>query len=221
MVGAVPGSQIVPVADTHLAYAVTFHAAEGRTVDSGIAVFTGDEDRQAVNVALTRGRDRNEAYVISGWRIADPAPGTPPAPELARQDRLDRERAGLGARNRKPSGRSARRRRPSSPGPCLDRDGQQMSATETREAEWSDADRLDVLGVQWQHVIREAAQRRYEAAVHAACPRTGPAGDGRPGRDLAVACAARSRGRRARRPGHPAPRGCSPGSWRTPNRWRR
>jgi hypothetical protein len=35
--------------ETSLAYAITFHAAEGRTADSGIAVFTGDEDRQAVN----------------------------------------------------------------------------------------------------------------------------------------------------------------------------
>ena len=80
---------------THLAYAVTFHAAEGRTVDSGIAVFTGEEDRQAVYVAMSRGRDSNEAYVIAGWRIADPQPGPEPAPELARQERLDREHAGL------------------------------------------------------------------------------------------------------------------------------
>lgn len=50
----------------------------------------------------------------------------------------------------------------------LGRDGQQLSATEVRAAEWSDADRLDVLGVQWQHVTREAAERRYRAAVRAA-----------------------------------------------------
>ena len=81
--------------DTHLAYAVTFHAAEGRTVDSGIAVFTGEEDRQASYVAMTRGRENNEAYVIAGWRIADPKPAD--QPELARQERLDRERAGLNA----------------------------------------------------------------------------------------------------------------------------
>src|SRR6266576_560398 len=31
-----------------------------------------------------------------------------------------------------------------------------------------DADRLDVLGVQWQHGIRDAAQHRYQAAVSAA-----------------------------------------------------
>lgn len=50
-------------------------------------------------------------------------------------------------------------------GACLARDGQQLSATDTREAAWSDADRLDVLSVQWQHVIRETQQRRYEAAL--------------------------------------------------------
>jgi hypothetical protein len=109
--------------------------------------------------------------VIAGWRIADPKPGPEPAPELARQERLDGERAGLGtSRDAGPGGRHepdevtaeqilAR---------CLDRDGQQLAATDTRAAEWSDADRLDVLGVQWQHVTRDAAQHRYEAAVRAA-----------------------------------------------------
>ena len=155
---------------THLAYAVTFHAAEGRTVDSGIAVFTGEEDRQATYVAMSRGRDNNEAYVIAGWRIADPKPGPEPAPELARQERLDREHAGLDTGQDR--GRGGRHE----PGMtaeqilarCLDRDGQQLSATDTRAAEWSDADRLDVLAVQWQHVTRDAAQHRYEAAVRAA-----------------------------------------------------
>jgi hypothetical protein len=150
-------------ADTHLAYAMTFHAAEGQTVDSGIAVFTGEEDRQTVTVALTRGRDRNEAWVIAGWRIADPAPGSQPAPELARYDQLARERAGhhRGAQRAVSNVATAEEVL----GQCLARDGRQLSATDTREAEWSDADRLDVLGVQWQDVVREAAQRRYEAAV--------------------------------------------------------
>jgi hypothetical protein len=51
-------------------------------------------------------------------------------------------------------------------GQCLARDGQQFSATDTREAAWSDVNRLDVLGVQWQEVVREAARDRFEAAVH-------------------------------------------------------
>jgi hypothetical protein len=154
--------------EAHLGYAVTFHAAEGRTVDSAISVFTGEEDRQAVYVPMTRGRENNEAYVIAGWRIADPRPGPRPAPELARQDRLDHEQAGLDvSRHAGPGGRmgvSAEQILAQ----CLDRDGQQLSATDSRAAEWSDADRLDALGVQWQHVIRDAAQHRYQAAIGAA-----------------------------------------------------
>ena len=153
--------------EAQLGYAVTFHAAEGRTVDSAISVFSGEEDRQATYVPLSRGRENNEAYVIAGWRIADPTPGPRPAPELARQERLDREHAGLGG---------AQQARPAREGitaeqvlaQCLGRDGQQLSATDTRAAEWSDADRLDVLGVQWQHVTRDAAEHRYQAAVRAA-----------------------------------------------------
>jgi hypothetical protein len=145
-----------------LAYAVTFHAAEGQTVDSGIAVFTGEEDRQAVNVGMTRGRNRNEAWVITGWRTADPAPGPRSAAELERYDRLSRERAGLPDCQHPAAGIAAAEE---VLGQCMARDGRQMSATDTRAAEWSDADRLDVLNVQWQHVTRDAAQRRYEAAV--------------------------------------------------------
>jgi hypothetical protein len=157
--------------ETHLAYAVTFHAAEGRTVDSGIAVFTGEEDRQATYMAMSRGRDNNEAYVIAGWRIADPRPGPAPAAELGRQERLDGERAGLGASRDGQQVGSRESKEVTAEqilAQCLDRDGQQLSATDTRAAEWSDADRLDVLGVQWQHVTRDAAQHRYEAALRAA-----------------------------------------------------
>ncbi|HEY3954613.1 MAG TPA: MobF family relaxase [Streptosporangiaceae bacterium] len=158
--------------ETHLAYAVTFHSAEGRTADSGLPVFTGEEDRQAVTVGMTRGRDNNEAFISTGWRIAagrDPAPGTRAAPELARQHHLDQERDGQ---------LSVERARPTEPdsGPgaavpilaaCLDRDGQQRAATDVREAEWSDADRLDVLGVQWAEVTRSASQQRYQTALGA------------------------------------------------------
>lgn len=120
--------------ETHLAYAVTFHAAEGRTVDSGIAVFPGEEDRHSTCVAMTRGRENNEAYVIAGWQIADPRPGPVPAPELARQARLDRERAGL---NPGPDAQPETRWEVTAEqilAQCLDRERQQMSATDTRAA---------------------------------------------------------------------------------------
>src|SRR6266702_5647437 len=69
-------------------YAVTDHAAQGRTVHTGLAVITGTEARQHAYVALSRGTEANLAYVFTASpKTADPAPGPRPAPELARYDR--------------------------------------------------------------------------------------------------------------------------------------
>src|SRR5262249_8434022 len=57
-----------------LAYAVTGHSAQGRTVTAGIAVVTGTEDRHWLYVALNRGRDRKPA-------LAFPQPPPPPPPQ--------------------------------------------------------------------------------------------------------------------------------------------
>ena len=62
--------------DAELGYAVTDHAAQGRTVHTGLAVITGTEDRQHVYVALTRGTDANHAYVFTASpKRADLVPG--------------------------------------------------------------------------------------------------------------------------------------------------
>ena len=67
--------------DAELGYAVTDHAAQGRTVTAGLAVITGTEDRQHTYVALTRGTDLNLAYVFTqSPKRADPVPGPRPAP---------------------------------------------------------------------------------------------------------------------------------------------
>src|SRR5258708_1020919 len=81
-----------------LAYAVTGHSAQGRTVRVGIPVVTGAEDRQWLYVAMTRGSDENVMVVFTqSGRAADPQAGTRPAPELGRHSRIDRERAALPA----------------------------------------------------------------------------------------------------------------------------
>jgi hypothetical protein len=81
--------------DAELGYAVTDHVAQGRTVHTGLAVFTGTEDRQHALVALTRGTDANLAYVFTASpKRADPVPGPRPAPELIRYDRLHAGRPG-------------------------------------------------------------------------------------------------------------------------------
>src|SRR5208337_3065623 len=73
--------------DAELGYAVTDHVAQGRTVHTGLAVFTGTQDRQHALVALTRGTMLNLAYVFTlSPKRADPVPGPRPAPKLTRYD---------------------------------------------------------------------------------------------------------------------------------------
>ncbi len=82
-------------ADCELGYAVTDHVAQSRTVDTGLVLITGNEDRQHAYVAMTRGSRRNIAFVFTlSTKIADPAPRPRPAPEIARYDRLQALRAG-------------------------------------------------------------------------------------------------------------------------------
>ena len=60
---ALPASYVA--ADLTLGYASTVHAAQGRTVDTAHAVITPGADAASAYVALTRGRDRNTAHVIT------------------------------------------------------------------------------------------------------------------------------------------------------------
>ena len=79
-----------------LGYAITGHTAQGRTVWQGNALFTGSENRNWAYPSLTRGTHGNYAWVVGQpAKVADPTPGTRPAPELARAERIERERAGL------------------------------------------------------------------------------------------------------------------------------
>ena len=90
--------------DAELGYAVTDHVAQGRTVHTGLAVITGTEDRQHAYVALTRGTDANLAYVFTlSPKLADPVPGPRPAPELARYDKIQAERADVPAPETEPA----------------------------------------------------------------------------------------------------------------------
>ena len=141
--------------DAELGYAVTDHAAQGRTVTAGLAVITGTEDRQHAYVALSRGTDVNLAYVFT----ASPrSPTRPPARarplELARYDR--RATAGGG-----PAAPAA----PADPlvvlAGVLDRDGQQQSATQTRRQALADADHLAILHAIWAAETTPARDHTY------------------------------------------------------------
>jgi hypothetical protein len=155
-----------------LAYAITGHSAQGATVHTGIALVTGNEDRQWLYPAMTRGTDANLAFVFTTPpKAADPQPGTRTAPELDRYERIRRERggslpvqpaAGLGSPDpREPIAVLA---------DVLNRDGTALSASETRRRSLANADHLGILNVIWTAETRSARDDRYRELVMAALP---------------------------------------------------
>ena len=154
--------------DAELGYAVTDHAAQGRTVHTGLAVITGTEDRQHAYVALTRGTDANIAYVFTiSPKRADPAPGPRPAPELTRYDKIDAERSGVPAPATSPAPAGTALGVLSA---VLDHDGQQLSATQTRNQALADADHLAVLHAIWTAETTPAREQHYRDLLMDALP---------------------------------------------------
>ena len=151
-----------------LGYAVTDHAAQGRTVHTGLAVITGTEDRQHAYVALTRGTHANTAYVFTlSPKLADPAPGPRPAPELARYD----QHATAPAAGPDPAAAPAGTRDALAVlADVLERDGQQLSATQTWQQALADADHLAILHAIWTAETSPAREQRYRDLLLAALP---------------------------------------------------
>ena len=156
-----------------LAYAVTGHSAQGATVHTGIALVTGTEDRQWLYPAMTRGTNANLAFVFTTpARPADPQPGTRPAPELDRYERIQRERAEYSpappfggqldqADERKPIAVLA---------DVLSRDGAELSASAIRQRNLTNADHLATLHAIWTAETQAARHDRYRDLVIAALP---------------------------------------------------
>jgi flagellar biosynthesis GTPase FlhF len=156
-----------------LAYATTPHAAQGRTVDTAHVLVDGLGDRQALYVAMSRGREANYAYCVTGFpRAADTCEGSRPAPELARMRRLTAERTGSGPG---PAAGPDKQKCPerdavSVLAEVMCRDGAVLSATETLASELSNADHLGTLGAIWYDVARRAQAARFEQELRASLP---------------------------------------------------
>jgi hypothetical protein len=133
-------------------------------------VITGTEDGPHALVALTRGTDVNLAYVFTrSPKQADPVPGPRPAPELARYDRLT---AGPGDQTAPaaPTGEAL-----SVLAGVLERGGQQLSATQTRQQALADADHLAVLHAIWTAETTPARHQHYTGLLLGALrPATAP-----------------------------------------------
>ena len=149
--------------NAELGYAVTDHTAQGRTVHTGLALITGTEDRPHAYVPLTRGTDVNIAYVFTtSPKRADPAPGPRPAPELARYDRITASPGGQPATG---LGEAL-----AVLAAVLERDGQLLSATQTRNQALADADHLALLHAIWAAETTPARHQRYHDLLTTALP---------------------------------------------------
>jgi hypothetical protein len=155
-----------------LAYAVTGHSAQGGTVHTGIALVTGNEDRQWLYPAMTRGTDINLAFVFTTpLKAADPQPGTRPAPELGRYDRMRREReAFLPDQPAAEPGSPDLREPVGVLADVLGRDGAELSATQTRRRNLANADHLAILHATWAAETRATRDDRYRDLVMATLP---------------------------------------------------
>jgi len=149
-----------------LGYAVTDHVAQGRTVTAGLAVITGTEDRQHAYVALSRGADTNMAYVFTvSPKLVDLVPGPRSAPELARYDRITAGHDG------QPAVTAAETRAALTVlAAVLDRDGQQLSASQTRQRALANADHLAILHAIWTDQTTVAGEHRYRDLLLAQLP---------------------------------------------------
>jgi len=137
-------------------------------VHTGLAVITGTEDRQHAYVALTRGTDINMAYVFTlSPKIADPAPGPRPAPELVRYDRLTTEHDGESPGAGQAAGTGDALGVLSD---VLERDGQQLSALQTQQQALSNADHLAILHAIWTAETSSVREQRYRNLFMDALP---------------------------------------------------
>ena len=162
-------------AQSQLAYVVTGHRAQGRTVTAGIALFTGGESHEWAYPALTRGRDSNHAIVFTlAPNRADPREGTREAPELARWRRMQNERNATG-KPRLPdpeAGDDALQEALGILSSVLERPERELAATQWKAQQARNADHLARLYVEWQHLTGEANRARYEAQLRAVLPET-------------------------------------------------
>lgn len=149
-----------------LAYAVTGHSAQGRTVQAGIQLLTGTESREWMYVAMTRGTEGNWAVAFTEpARTSEPEAGTRPAPELGRYQSAERERDGELAEPADPA--SGRPARPfiAVMADILDRSAAEESALETQRTELAGADHLAKLNAYWQGETAGLDADRYRGII--------------------------------------------------------
>ena len=145
-----PGDYIEQHAD--LAYAGNVHVAQSRTVNTAHQVVDDTTWRESLYVGMSRGRQRNTAYVANERiRAADLSPETRPAPGLE-----DPGAAG---------GVPTRPHRLAVLAGVLERQQTAWTATEAMRHDLDQAASLVTLAPAWADVTRTHATRQYERTI--------------------------------------------------------
>jgi conjugative relaxase-like TrwC/TraI family protein len=142
-------------AHVQLAYAGNVHVAQGRTVDTGHLVVDETAGRRGLYVGMSRGRQRNTAYVVTDRaQAADLSPGPQPSPDVADPA----------------ADRTWRPHRLAVLTEVLGRERGELTATEAMRRELDQAASLATLAPVWADLTRAAATCRYEATIQALLP---------------------------------------------------
>ena len=138
-----------------LGYAGNAHVAQSRTVGTTHLLVDDAMAREALYVGLSRGWERNTAYVITEYARAAELSAVPRvAPELVDHG----------------GGRRSRPHRLTVLAAVLGRERSERTATETVRAELDRAASLSTLAPMWADVTRAHAARRYEDALRSVLP---------------------------------------------------
>jgi len=140
-----------------LAYAGSIHASEGRTVDTAHLVVDETTGRESFYVGMSRGRERNTAYVVTERvRAANLSSEPRPAPGI--------EDPGTANDAPQPAHRLAVL------AAVLEREQGEWTATETMRQELERAASLATLAPIWADAIRAHTARQYEATLQPLVP---------------------------------------------------
>jgi conjugative relaxase-like TrwC/TraI family protein len=135
-----------------LAYAGNIHVAQSRTVDTAHVVIDETAGRPSLYVGMSRGRERNTAYLVTERaHAADLAAQPRPAPDLADPGTA--------------AAAPPARHRLAVLTEVLQRTHAQPTATETVRQELERAASLATLAPVWADVTRAHATRRYEGII--------------------------------------------------------
>jgi AAA domain len=140
-----------------LAYAGNVYVAQGRTVGTAHLVVDGTARREALYLGMSRGRERNTAYVVTERvHAADLSPDPRPAPDL--EDPAASEDP------------ESRPHRLAVLAGVLEREQAEATATETMRHELEQAASLATLAPMWADVTRTHATRQYEHTIRSRLP---------------------------------------------------